>query len=70
MRVVVRLPGQVESNAPGPAGAEARFEAPLRQRTELTVRSTAWNTRNLVGAGVAVAAALGLLGLLLTGRRR
>jgi len=70
VRVVIRLPGQVESNAPGPAGAEARFDVPLRQRTELAARSTAWNTRNLAGAAVAVAAALGLLGLLLRGRRR
>jgi len=70
IQVVVRLPGDVEANAPKVGGNEARYEVPLRQRLELTARSTAWNTFNLVAAGVAALALLGLLTLLVTGRRR
>ena len=70
VQVVVRLPGDVASNAPKADGDEARYEVPLRQRLELKAQSTAWNTFNLVGAGVALAAAAGLLGVLLTGRRK
>jgi len=70
VQVVVRLPGDVEANAPKAGGGEARYEVPLRQRLELTAESTAWNTFNLVCAGVAVVAAVGLLSLLLAGRRR
>ena len=70
VQVVVRLPGAVEANAPKLGGDEARYEVPLRQRVELRAQSMAWNTLNLVGAGVAALALLGLLTLLLTGRRR
>jgi len=70
IQVVVRLPGDVEANAPKVGGNEARYEVPLRQRLELTARSTAWNTFNLVAAGVAAFALLGLLTFLVTGRRR
>ncbi len=70
VQVVVRLPGDVEANAPSGGGDEARYEVPLRQRLDLTARSTAWNTFNLAAAGVAALALLGLLTLLVTGRRR
>lgn len=70
VQVTVRLPGQVETDAPTRAGGAARWELGLGDRSQLTAESTAWNTSNLLGSGVAVLAALGLLALLLTGRRR
>ena len=70
VQVVVRLPGDVEANAPSTYGDEARYQVPLRQRVELTAESVAWNTLNLVGAGIAGLALLGLLTLFVTGKKR
>ena len=69
IHVAVRLPGEVESNAPAQTDNGARWELRLRDRADLTAQSVAWNTSNLAGAAVAVLAALGLLVLLLTRRR-
>ncbi len=68
IHVAVRLPGEVESNAPAQTENGARWELRLRDRVDLTAESAAWNTSNLVGATVAVLAALGLVVLLLTRR--
>ncbi len=62
----MRLPGDVESNAPADTDNGARWELRLRDRADLTAQSVAWNTTNLAGAGVAALAAVGLLVLLLT----
>lgn len=70
VRVALRLPGEAKSNAPNQAGDEARWDLRLRERVDLTAESVAWNTSNLVGAAVALLAVVGLLALLLSGRRR
>ena len=70
VHVAVRLPGDVESNAPAQTANGARWELRLRDRAELTAESVAWNTTNLAGAAVAALAVVGLAGLLLTSRRR
>lgn len=68
INVAVRLPGEVESNAPSQLDNGARWELKLRDRADLTAQSVAWNTSNLAGAAVALLAAVGLLVLLVTGR--
>ncbi len=68
VQVAVRLPGDVESNAPAETDNGARWELRLRDRADLTAQSVAWNTANLAGAAVAALAVLGLLALLLTSR--
>ncbi len=70
VRVAVSLPGEVESNAPGSRGDAARWDLALRDRLDLTAESSAWNVANLAAAALAAAAGVGLLVLLLTGRRR
>jgi hypothetical protein len=70
VQVAVRLPGSVESNAPQDTANGARWELRLRDRVDLTAESSAWNVANLAGAAVAVLAALGLLAVLLSSRRR
>ena len=70
VQVAVRLPGAVESNAPTQQDNGARWELRLRDRADLTAQSVAWNTSNLAGAAVAALAAIGLLMLLVTSRRR
>ncbi len=69
VQVAVRLPGEVESNAPAQSAGRARWELRLRDRVDLTAQSSAWNVANLVGTGVAGLAVVGLLALLLTRRR-
>ena len=66
--VAVRLPGEAEANAPLQTSDGPRWVLSLRERTDLTAESTAWNTTNLAGAAVAFLAALGLLALLVTRR--
>ena len=66
VQVAVRLPGDVESNAPTATDNGARWELRLRDRADLTAESVAWNTTNLAGAGVAALALVGLLVLLFT----
>jgi len=70
VQVAVRLPGNVESNAPQQSDNGARWDLRLRDRVDLTAESSAWNLTNLAGVAIALAAALGLLTLLVTRRRR
>lgn len=61
VHVAVRLPGDVESNAPQQSANGARWELKLRDRVDLTAESSALNVGNLAGAAVAAAVALILL---------
>ena len=70
VEVVVRLPGDVESNAPQQSDNGARWELRLRDRVDLTAESSAWNVLNLAAAAVAVLAVVGLVVVLLSRRRR
>jgi len=70
VEVAVRLPGDVQSNAPQQTSSGARWELRLRDRVELTAESTAWNVPNLTGAVLAVLVAAGLLVVLLGRKRR
>ena len=70
VQVVVRLPGDVESNAPRSTSNGARWELRLRDRVDLTAESSAWNVANLAGAAVGVLSVVGLLAVLLGTRRR
>ena len=70
VRVAVRLPGEVESNAPQATSNGARWELRLRDRVDLTAESTAWNLTNLAGAAAAVLATVALLAVLVASRRR
>jgi len=66
VRVALRLPGDVESNAPQQSDNGARWELPLRDRVDLTAESSAWNIANLAGAFLALVAAGGLVFLFTT----
>lgn len=72
IRVAVRLPGDVESNAPQQSANGARWELKLRDRVELTAQSSAWNTTTLAGAALVALVAVALLAGLVVrrGRRR
>ena len=70
VRVAVRLPGEVDSNAPQQSDNGARWELKLRDKVELTAESSALNVVNLAGAVVAAAVALALVVFLLTRLRR
>ncbi len=70
VQVAVRLPGDVESNAPQQTSNGARWELRLRDRVDLTAESSAWNVVNLAGVVVAVLAALGVVAVLLGRRSR
>lgn len=70
VHVAVRLPGEVESNAPQQSDNGARWELKLRDRVELTARSSALNVVNLAGAGLGGTVAVALLVLLVARLRR
>ena len=61
VQVAVRLPGDVESNAPQQSANGARWELRLRDRVDLTAESSAWNVLNLAGAALAVLVTVALL---------
>lgn len=70
VKVVTRLPGSIESNAPVKAGNGAQWSPTLGEEVTLTASAEQWNVRNLVAAGLAVAFALALAVLLLARRLR
>lgn len=70
VHVAVRLPGDVESNAPQQSGNGARWELKLRDRVDLNAESSALNVVNLVGSGLGVVALVALVAMLLSRRRR
>ncbi len=70
VRVAVRLPGGVTSNASNQTGQEASWQLHLPERADLRAQSVAWNTSNLVGVVVTFLAVLGLVILLVSGRQR
>jgi hypothetical protein len=70
VQVAVRLPGDVESNAPQQTSNGARWELRLRDRVDLTAQSSALNVLNLAGVAVAILAAAGALVLIVSRRRR
>ena len=57
-RVVTRLPGEVESNAPTRAGNGAVWQPTLGESVTLEATAEAWNTRNLAAASVSALAGL------------
>lgn len=60
--VAARLPGAITaSNAPSTAGNGATWQLRLRDKAVLEAESRAWNTTNITGLLVAVAAVVGLL---------
>jgi hypothetical protein len=61
VQVAVRLPGDVESNAPQQSANGARWELRLRDRVDLTAESSAWNVLNLAAAALAALATVALL---------
>lgn len=69
-RVVTRLPGDVESNAPLEADQGAEWRPTLGEEVTLVATSSALNTRQVVGSLIAVAAALALAVVVLVGRLR
>jgi hypothetical protein len=64
VKVSVRMPGTVTSNAPLRAGNGAQWSPTFGERVTLTAASEQWNTGNLAAAAVSVAAGLALLVLL------
>jgi hypothetical protein len=66
VQVAVRLPGDVESNAPQQSANGARWELKLRDRVDLTAESSALNVVNLAAAGGGGVGALALVVILLT----
>ena len=60
-RVVTRLPGDIDSNAPLEAGDGAEWRPTLGERVTLVATSSALNTRQVVGTVVAAVAALALV---------
>lgn len=68
-RVVARLPGDTNSNAPTQAGNGAVWRPTLGERVELTATAEQWNTRNLGAATISVLAAAGFV-FVLTRRLR
>ena len=69
-RVVTRLPGDIDSNAPLEAGDGAEWRPTLGEKVTLVATSSALNTRQVVGTAVAAAAALALVALLAISRAR
>lgn len=61
VKVAVRMPGSVTSNAPTRAGNGAQWSPTFGERVVLTASSSSWNTANLAFAGLAVLSALALL---------
>ncbi len=70
VQVAVRLPGDVESNAPQQTANGARWDLRLRDRVDLTAESSAWNVVNLAAGALGPLAILALLVVLLARRRR
>lgn len=70
VHVAVRLPGDVESNAPQQSANGARWELRLRDRVELTAESSAWNTATLAGAAMVALVVVALLAVVVTLRTR
>ena len=68
VKVAVRLPGDVSSNAPSDAANGAQWSPTFGENVILTAEAERWNTVNIAAAVVAVLAGLALAGLLL--RRR
>jgi hypothetical protein len=64
VKVSVRLPGQVASNAPLRAGNGAQWSPAFGEHVTLVASSEQWNAGNLAAAAVSVAAALALAGWL------
>jgi len=64
VKVVVRLPGSVTSNAPLRAGNGAQWSPTLGEHVTVTASSEQWNAGNLAAAVVAVVAGLALVVLL------
>lgn len=60
-RVVARLPGDTDSNAPTQAGNGAVWRPTLGERVELTATAEQWNARNLGAATISVLAAAGFV---------
>ena len=69
-RVVTRLPGDVDSNAPLEAGDGAEWRPTLGEKLTLVATSSALNTRQVIGTVVAVTAAVALLAVLAVRRLR
>jgi len=70
VRVAVRLPGKVESNAPQQSSNGARWDLRLRDRVDLTAESSALNVVNLLVAALVPLAVVALVVLLVRSRRR
>jgi hypothetical protein len=70
LQVAVRLPGNVTSNAPTETDNGAVWAPSLGEEVVLEAHSERWNVRNIAGASVAVASALGLVAVLGVRRRR
>lgn len=68
LQVAVRLPGNVESNAPTTADNGAVWAPKLGERVELTAEATRVNTRNVLLLLVAVVSTLALVAVVLTRR--
>ena len=64
VKVAVRLPGSVSSNAPLRAGNGAQWSPTFGEQVTLVASSSSWNVGNLAFAAVAVLAGLALLVLL------
>ena len=70
LQVAVRLPGDVESNAPTETDNGAVWAPSLGEEVVLEATSERWNVANIAGATIAVLSALGLAAVLLAKRRR
>ena len=70
LQIAVRMPGDVESNAPTDADNGAVWAPKLGERVELTAEATRINTRNVLLLLVAVASTLALIAVLVTRRLR
>jgi len=71
VRLAVRLPGGMKTNAPRQTSDGALWELRMRDRIDLSAESSAWNVANLAAAAVVVLlAALALLALLVRRRHR
>lgn len=69
-RVVARLPGSVDSNAPTETGNGAVWRPKLGETVALAADAEQWNVRTLGGGAVAVGAAGALVAVLLRRRGR
>lgn len=68
VKVVARLPGSIDSNAPVKAGNGAQWTPLLGEEVTLVATSEQWNVRNLVAAGLAVVFGVALVVLLVVRR--